>query len=343
MRILITGNKGYIGSIMVPMMKKEGHEIIGLDSDLFEACTFSEPVPNIECITKDIRDIEASDLTSIDALVHLAALSNDPLSNFNPELTYDINYEASVNLAKLAKKVGVQRFLFSSTCSVYGSFTDTFLTENSEPRPLTPYATSKLLAERDISRLADSNFCPTFLRSATAFGVSPKHRFDLVLNNLVAWAYATGTVLLKSDGMAWRPTVHIEDISRAFIAVLNAPDHLINNQIFNVGVTKENYQIRKLADIVKETVLGSEVEYINDAGPDKRSYQVNFNKITKTLPQFQPQWNARQGALELYTAYQKAGITREDFEGPKYRRLKHLKKLLKSNLIDETLRWKIAT
>ena len=344
MRVLVTGHKGYIGTVIVPMLQARGHEVVGLDSDLFEGCIFGDrsisgDIPDIPYMKKDIREVEPSDLQECDAVVHLCALSNDPLGYFNPEITYKINYEASVILAKLAKKAGVQRYLFSSSCSVYGDSGADMVAEESKPHPITPYAISKIRAEEGISRLANSSFSPTFLRSATAYGVSPMLRFDLVLNNLVAWAHTTGVILLKSDGMAWRPIVHIEDISLAFIAVLNAPRDLVHNQVFNVGITEENYQIRKLADIVKETVPNSHVEYAKDAGPDKRSYRVDFSKLAQTLPEFKPQWNARRGAKQLYDTYKKVKFNLEEFEGPRYRRIKHLKKNLSTGHLDKTLRW----
>jgi nucleoside-diphosphate-sugar epimerase len=346
MRVLLTGNKGYIGTIMGPMLQNEGHEVIGLDSDLFEGCVFENrsigrSMPNIPYIKKDIREVKLSDLQGFDAVVHLCALSNDPLGYFNPEITYKINHEASVTLAKLAKKAGVQRYLFSSSCSVYGDSGAEIVTEESKPNPITPYAISKIRAEEDITRLADSSsFSPTFLRSATAYGVSPMLRFDLVLNNLVAWAYTTGIVLLKSDGMAWRQIVQIEDISRAFIAVLNAPRDLVHNQVFNVGITQENYQIRELSDIVKTTVPNCHIEYAKDAGPDKRSYMVNFDKLARTLPQFKPQWDARKGAKQLYDTYRKIKFNLEEFEGPRYRRIKHLQENLSNGRLAKDLRWR---
>jgi nucleoside-diphosphate-sugar epimerase len=340
MRIMVTGHLGYIGTVMVPLLQAEGHEITGLDSDIFEECKFIGKIHRVPSIKKDIRDVTGSDLKGFDAIIHLAALSNDPLSDLNPQITYDINYHASVNLAKLAKKAGVKRFLFSSSCSVYGESTADTITEDDKPNPITPYAESKLFVEREVSKIADSTFTPTYLRSATAYGASPKLRFDLVLNNLIAWAYTSGVVLLKSDGLAWRPIVHIEDISRAFIAALHAPTELVHNQVFNVGLTEENYQIRDLANIVKETVPNSRVEYAKDSGPDKRSYKVDFSKIAKVLPQFKPKWRARTGAKQLYDAYKAFGLNGEEFEGPRFKRLEHLKQLIASNRIDSALRWR---
>jgi nucleoside-diphosphate-sugar epimerase len=340
MRILVTGHKGYIGTVMAPFLAQAGHEVVGLDSDLFEQCTFGEEPQDFPSIRKDLRDVEYADLEGIEAVIHLAGLSNDPLGNLNPDLTYDINYHASVRLARLAKEVGIARFLFSSSCSTYGAAGEKILDENAEFNPVTPYGRSKVLVEEEVAKLAGPEFSPTFLRNATAYGVSPRLRFDLVLNNLTAWALTTGRVFIKSDGTPWRPIVHIEDISRAFLAVLEAPRELIHNKAFNVGRSEENYQIRDLAQIVKETVPGCSIEFAQDAGPDKRCYRADFSLIKRTLPGFQPQWDARRGARELYDAYRRIDLCLEDFEGPRYKRIDHIQGLLSSGRLDTTLRWK---
>jgi nucleoside-diphosphate-sugar epimerase len=342
MRVLVTGHKGYIGTVMVPMLLQAGHTVVGLDSDLFEQCTFCPGILDVQELRVDLRDVQTRSLEGYDAVIHLAALSNDPLGDLNPQITYDINHAASVRLARLAKEAGVPRFLYSSSCSSYGKAGDDLVDETADLHPITAYAISKVRVEQDVARLADDHFSPTFLRNATAYGVSPRLRFDLVLNNLTAWAFAKGRVLIKSDGTPWRPIVHIEDISRAFLAVLGAPRDVVHNQALNVGQTEENYRIRELADIVQAVVPGSQIDYAKDGGPDPRCYRVDFGKIHRLLPDFKPQWNARRGAEELYAAYREGELVIEDCEGPRFKRIDHLKRLLAAGRLDAALRWTTA-
>ena len=339
MRVLVTGHLGYIGTILTPMLLAAGHEVGGMDSDLYARCTFDEFSPQVLNNFKDVRDVELDDVKGFDAVIHLAGLSNDPLGDLNPALTYEINHRASVRLAELAKAAGVKRFLFSSSCSTYGAAGEEALDESGEFNPVTPYGRSKVLVEQDVAMLADENFSPTFLRNATAYGVSPRLRFDLVLNNLVAWGNTTGLIYLKSDGTPWRPLVHIEDISRAFLAILEAPIDKIHNRAFNVGRSAESYRIREVAEIVSQAVPGCRVKYAPDAGPDKRTYRVNCDLIQRELPQFQPEWDIRRGARELYEAYQRVGIQQAEFEGPRYKRIAHIRQLIADGLLDENLRW----
>lgn len=340
MRVLVTGHKGYIGTILVPLLLEEGYEVVGLDSDLYKKCTFGDyQISGINEIIKDIRDVDVSDFNGIDVVLHLAGLSNDPLGDLNPDLTSEINHKASVKIAQLSKEAGVKRFIFSSSCSNYGAGGEEMLTEESAFNPVTPYGISKVKVEQDVAKLADSSFSPVFLRNATAYGVSPRLRFDLVLNNLVAWAYTTGQVYIKSDGTPWRPIVHIEDISRAFIAVLKAPVEAVHNQAFNIGRNEDNYRIHEIADIVKDTVPGCHIEYAKDAGPDKRCYRVDCSKVLKAVPGFKPIWNVRKGAEELYETYKKVGLKLDDFEGQKFKRIDHIKLLIEKGELDINLRW----
>ena len=339
MKILLTGHKGYIGAVAGPLLQAAGHEVVGLDTDLFAGCEFGSSSDDIPEIGKDLRALTKSDVGGFDAVVHLAALSNDPLGNLNAGLTYDINHRASVRLAELAKEAGVRRFVFSSSCSTYGAAGDHFLDETAQLSPVTAYAESKVYVERDVAQIADDHFSPTFMRNATAYGASPRLRLDIVLNDLVASAYATGRVYIKSDGTPWRPIVHIRDIIAGVLSILAAPREAIHNETFNVGQTEENYRISQLADIVAEAVPGCQIEYAAGGGPDKRCYRVSCDKIRRILPSFRPQWTARTGAQELLEAYRAAGLTRADLECGRYTRIHHIQGLIKSGRLDASLRW----
>jgi nucleoside-diphosphate-sugar epimerase len=340
MRILITGHKGYIGSAMTPYLRAEGHEVVGLDTEFFGDCVFGRDDDTTPSIRKDVRDVTADDLRGFDAVVHLAALANDPLGDLNPQWTFDINHQASVELARTAKAAGVARFVFSSSCSMYGDgWKDELLTEEAPMRPLTPYAVSKALAEEDIARLADDAFTPVYMRNGSAYGISSHLRADLVLNNLMGWAFTTGKIRILSDGSPWRPIVHVEDIAMAFAQALVAPRAAVHNQAFNVGGDGENYQVRDLATIVNELLPEATVEYVGK-NPDPRNYRVSFDKILATLPGFKPKWTARLGARQLRNGYRAAGLTSETFQGPSYTRLLQLKALIAGDRLDPSLRWR---
>lgn len=340
MRILVTGHMGYIGTVLTPMLLAAGHDVVGLDSDLYAACTFGDEgaVTRVPQIERDLRDVRISDLEGFDAIIHLAALSNDPVSDLDPRLTEEINERASVELALRAREAGVKRFLFSSSCSNYGAATGGgMLNERSLLRPITPYGFSKAHVEQELASLASNSFSTVSLRNATAYGVSPRLRCDVVINNLTAWAVTTGSVRLKSDGSPWRPVVHVRDICRAFLAVLDAPPDIWAGRAFNVGSTDENYQIRDLAAIVAGAVPGCSVEFAPGASPDARDYRVDCSLFARTFG-FEPRWDARRGARELAAAYRAHALTIEDAEGPRFQRIAQLRARLAAGTLTSALR-----
>jgi nucleoside-diphosphate-sugar epimerase len=340
MRVLVTGHHGYIGSVLAPLLADAGHDVVGFDTFFYRGCDFGDSGAALPEIAKDLREVDASDLEGFDAIVHLAALSNDPLGDLDPSLTADVNFHGTIRLARAAREAGVRRFVFASSCSMYGaSGTENALDETAPLRPLTAYAESKVRAEEGLFELADADFVPVSMRNGTAFGVSPRLRIDIVLNNLAAWAHTTGRIRLLSDGMAWRPLVHIRDISKAAVALLDAPEDLIRGEAFNIGTEEQNYLIRDLAEVLA-SVSGCEIEIAEGSSPDQRSYRVDFSKLVRALPELRLDWNAERGAQELIDAYRLVDLTLERFESDLYVRLRRLSSLLDQGQLDPDLRWR---
>jgi nucleoside-diphosphate-sugar epimerase len=338
MKVLVTGHRGYIGVEMVPVLVAAGHEVVGLDTGYFDECDFRAPPDDIPSLGVDLRDVTAEHLRGFDAVAHLAALSNDPLGDLNPNITYDINLHASVRLAKAAKEAGATRFLFSSSCSLYGAGGDGLLTEEAAFNPVTAYGESKIKVEQQLAGLADASFSPVYFRNATAYGVSRRLRADIVVNNLVGHAFTTGKVLLQSDGTPWRPLVHIRDIIASFAAALTAPREAIHDQAFNIGKSGENFRIRDVANLVAEVVPNCEVAFAPGASPDSRNYRVDFSKAEQKLTGYKPEWTLKRGIEELYQAYKSGGMTKDEFLGPRYYRLKTVRGLQERGLLDNDLR-----
>jgi len=341
MRILVTGNQGYIGTTLTRLLLEKGFEVVGLDADYYQGCEFNDFSFGISQIKKDIREVSKEDLEGMDAIIHLAALSNDPLGEFHPKFTDEINFRATIKLAGLAKEMGIKRFIYASSCSIYGVAGEEPVSEESPLAPVTAYAVSKVNSEKALSEMADENFSPVFLRPGTAYGVSPMLRCDLVVNNLTGYAFTTGKIKIMSDGTPWRPVIHIEDFCRGFIACLEAPIELVHNEAFNLSQNSENYQVRDIAAAVKKIIPGCEIEYTGEHGPDSRTYKVNFDKINTVLKDyFQPKWTLEEGIQQLYGAFKIHNLTLEEFIGNKYIRLNQLKKLVNEKKLNENLYWK---
>jgi nucleoside-diphosphate-sugar epimerase len=338
-RILVAGDRGYIGAVLLPLLQAGGHEVAGFDVGLYEGCDLGRgPEPAGTRAARDIRDANPGELAGCDAVICLAALSNDPLGQLNPAATQSVNLDGTLALARAAKAAGVERFLFASSCSLYGAAGSGAVAEDAEMHPVTVYGETKVAAERELSRLADDTFSPTYLRNATAYGASPRLRLDIVVNNLTAVAMTTGEVRLESDGSPWRPLVHIEDISRTFLAVLQAPRELVHDQAFNVGRDENNVQVRDIAELVRAAVPGSRLSFADGAGPDLRSYRVDFSKLTETFPDLKLGWDVSQGIDELAAAYASHGLTYDDFTSSRFVRLRRIRQLMSAGMLDGMLR-----
>ena len=343
MRVLVTGHHGYIGSVLAPALREAGHEVVGLDTFYYRGCDFGDGSTFEPVLTTDLRDVRPADLEGFDAVVHYAALSNDPLGDFNPNWTYAINRDGTIALARAAREAGARRFVFASSCSMYGAAEgDEALTEAAPLRPLTPYAESKVAAEGALGELAGDDFVPVSMRNATVYGVSPRLRLDIVLNNLIAWAHTTGAIRLQSDGSSWRPLIHVRDVARATLALLEAPDEIVQGEAFNIGSDAQNYRIRQLAEIVHDRLPDCEVTFAEGASADPRSYRVDFSKFESAFPHCRLEWTAESGADELARAYEDVGLTFEDFQGHRYIRLGQLRRLLDAHALDAELRWESA-
>lgn len=342
MRTLVTGHTGYIGTILCEQLLQAGHEVFGIDSGFFEDCIFGGTIPDVPSIRLDIRDIQLADLQGVDAVIHLAALSNDVLGNLDANLTSEINHRATIRLGTLAKQAGISRFLFSSSCSSYGASDRTALTEDAELRPVTPYGKSKVQSEIGLHALASESFSPTMLRNATAYGFSPRLRLDLVVNGLVGEALTTGELLLQSDGTPWRPLVHVDDIAHAFVAVLHAPRHNIHDQTFNIGRTEENYQIRDIAEIISSMIPRTRIRYAEGAGPDSRCYRVDCSRVNRQVPDFRPRWTLRKGIMELLSAYQEHGLDHSAIASHAFHRITRIQGLMNTGRLSRDLRWSEA-
>ncbi len=339
MRICVTGSEGYLGSLLAPELLGRGHEVMGLDTGFYKEGTLYRTGANTpKTLAKDLRKLEPADLQGYDAMVHMAELSNDPLGQLAPNITYDINHKGSIHLAEIARQAGIKRFIYMSSCSVYGVADSDYVDETSRVNPQTTYAICKTLVERDLSQMASRQFSPTFMRNATAYGASPHMRFDIVLNNLAGLAWTTKEIRMTSDGTPWRPLVHGLDISRAIIAVLEAPQDAVHNETFNVGDTGHNYRVKEIAEIVAETFAGCKLTF-GAPSPDNRSYRVSFEKIRRHLPGFQCAWDAKKGARQLYELFKRIDMPTEVFNNRTFTRLKQLEYLIRTRQIDEQFFW----